>query len=217
MSDASASGLRAPTIHSADHPGRGYTCTGSRLLDEWAHGEPHGITEACARLAEACGVTRQLVSTWRNEKRPAPKHWATIARVTNLEPRVWETWELLGAPEPEAPPESEKRTTEPAQLGTTKAELLETVRQIDRALGGSLADGARANLLGKRTSALVAVSRLEERGELEDHPDYDAHLELVLDALEATLEQYGVVPGGARTAFVDHYERLEAKRQRRAA
>jgi molecular chaperone GrpE (heat shock protein) len=63
---------------------------------------------------------------------------------------------------------------------------------------------------------LSALARLEERASLEDHPEFPAKLEIILDALDATLRQFGVEPVGAREAFVAHVDELE-KRIARAA
>lgn len=130
---------------------------------------------------------------------------------------AWESWELLNAPEPEAPPASEDRPT-PRALGTTHDELRATVQEIDavRAKGG-LTPNQDAALLGKRASVLAALARLEDRTALEDHPDVDTFLDDVLAALERTLEARGVAAAGARTEFATHLEALEAERARRAA
>lgn len=115
----------------------------------------------------------------------------------------------------EAAPPSETR---PRELGNTRDELRATVQEIDavRRKGG-LSPTQEAALIGKRTSALMALARQEDRCALEDHPDFEVHIDDVLQALEATISQFGVNPTGARSAFADHLERIEAERQRRAA
>ena len=119
--------------------------------------------------------------------------------------------------EDESPPASEERPL-PRELGNTRDELRATVQEIDavRRKGG-LTPNQDAALLGKRTSALTALARQEDRCALEDHPDFEAFVDLSLKALEATLAQYGVSPDGARSVFADHLERLEAERLKRAA
>jgi DNA-binding transcriptional regulator YdaS (Cro superfamily) len=119
--------------------------------------------------------------------------------------------------EDETPPVSEERPL-PRELGNTRDELRMTVQEIDavRRKGG-LTPNQDAALLGKRTSALTALARQEDRSALEDHPDFEAFTDDALRALEATLAQYGVDVTGARSVFAAHLERIEAERQRRAA
>lgn len=106
----------------------------------------------------------------------------------------------------------------PRDLGNTRDELRATAQEIDavRRKGG-LTPNQDAALLGKRISALTALARQEDRCALEDHPDFEAFVDLSLKALEATLAQYGVSRDGARSVFADHLERLEAERLKRAA
>lgn len=108
----------------------------------------------------------------------------------------------------------EEPTDEP--LGTTPEELRASARRLKTlARRPGLTPGQQATLEGKLATVLC---RLDERAKaLEGHPDFDAHVEDVLTALEETLKQYGVNPNGARTVFADHLETLEAKRVRRAA
>lgn len=119
--------------------------------------------------------------------------------------------------EDETPPASEERPL-PRDLGNTRDELRATVQEIDavRRKGG-LTPNQDAALLGKRTSALTALARQEDRCALEDHPDFEVFTDDALRALEATLAQYGVDTTGARSVFAAHLERIEAERQRRAA
>lgn len=210
----------APTLRSADPPGRGYTCVGTRLLAEWVADQPL-VSVADTAIGDACGVSRTAANQWRDvaKYRPRPKYWAIIARVT--EGRVpqasWESWEHLGTPEAEPPPASEDRPT-PRALGTTHDELRATVREIDavRAKGG-LTPNQDAALLGKRASVLAALARLEDRTALEDHPEFEGLLDGILSALERTLAARGIDATGARTEFADHLEAIEAERAKRAA
>lgn len=209
----------APTLRSADHPGRGYTCVGTRLLAEWVADQTLP-SAADAAIGDACGVSRTAANQWRDvtKYRPRPKHWEHIARITGgrVPVEAWESWELLGA-EPETPPASEDRPT-PRALGTTHEELRATVQEIDavRAKGG-LTPNQDAALLGKRASVLAALARLEDRTAIEDHPEFDAFLEALLSALERTLVARGIDATGARTEFASHLEAIEAERAKRAA
>lgn len=209
----------APTLRSADPPGRGYTCLGTRLLSEWV-ADQQFTSKADAAVGDACGVSRPAAVQWRLEgkSRPRPKHWEHIERVTGgrVPQASWESWEHLGA-EPEPPPASEERPT-PRALGTTRDELRATVKEIDavRSKGG-LTPNQDAALLGKRASVLAALARLEDRTAIEDHPDVDTFLDAILSALERTLEARGIPSAGARSEFADHLEAIEAERARRAA
>lgn len=212
--------LAAPQLRSADPPGRGYTCLGNRLLDEWAHGEPHGVSEASSRVAAACGgISRQLVTAWRNEnKRVAPKHWTAIAGVTGIAVEVWETWELLTAEEP-TPASEERPAPAKVALNSTREELDSTIQQIDTALRGGVTDGQRVQLLGKRASALMSRARLEERQAIADHPDFAP---LVEDLVLAVRDALGPdAPDGIEARIADELERRQVARatsaDRRAA
>lgn len=211
--------LLPQTLQQSDPPGRGYTCLGNRLLEEWARSQDVSVSAATEIVSDACKVSRPYAVRWRQTNRPPAKYWATIQQVTGLSPTVWETWELLGREEPEIEPESAKvEKAPPRELGTTRDELRGTVQEIDLARNkGGLTPAQVATLLGKRTSALTALARLEDSTALADHPDFDALLSDVLGALERTLTQYGVDPTGARSAFAAHLEAVEAERQRRAA
>jgi transcriptional regulator with XRE-family HTH domain len=204
-----------PQIRSADPPGRGYTCLGNRLLEEWAQAEPHGVTEASARVAEGCGVSRQYVTGWRAGKPVPPKHRQAIHRVTGISIEVWETWELLGREEPEeTPPSGEREADGPAApLGTTAAELRATIQRIDAVLRKrSITPAQEGQLLGKRTTALGALARLEDRQAIEDHPDAEPFLEDVVQALLDVLGPDAPEGIGARVA-----ERLVELQAARAA
>lgn len=177
-------------------------------LSKWLATEQISFQELARRCSsernkfDAKAITRVVTE----RKKPTPHLAGALERVTGIEVGAWEP----------RPPESERRAATPRELGTTKAELLETIRLIDLALAGKPSDTALANLAGKRTSALIAISRLDERASLEDHPEFPAKLEIILDALDATLRQFGVEPVGAREAFVGHVDALE-KRLARAA
>lgn len=210
----------APTLRSADPPGRGYTCLGTRLLSEWV-ADQQFVSKADAAVGDACGVSRPAAVQWRLEgkSRPRPKHWEHIERITSgrVPQAAWESWEHLGAPEAETPPASEERPT-PRALGTTREELRATVQEIDavRRKGG-LTPNQDAALLGKRASVLAALARLEDRTAIEDHPEFDVFLDALLLALERTLATRGLDVTGARSEFADHLDAIEAERARRAA
>ena len=177
-------------------------------------------------FAASAGVHKSIVSFAVNNGRSISRCNAeAISRATNgeisadeLERQYDETPVTPRVKrEDETPPASEERPS-PRELGNTRDELRATVQEIDavRRKGG-LTPNQDAALLGKRTSALTALARQEDRSALEDHPEFEAFTDDALRALEATLAQYGVDATGARSVFAAHLERIEAERQRRAA
>ena len=196
--------------------------TPGERLHEWLQGR-----FTVRSFAVRCGVSPSYISELRTRGRlPSGELRAAIERETSGEIKAtdWLARQYDETPvtprvkrEDETPPASEERPS-PRELGNTRDELRATVQEIDavRRKGG-LTPNQDAALLGKRTSALTALARQEDRSALEDHPDFDAFTDDALRALEATLAQYGVDATGARSVFAAHLERIEAERQRRAA
>jgi hypothetical protein len=102
-------------------------------------------------------------------------------------------------------------------MASAREELLSTIQEIDTALRGDLGEGARANLLGKRTSALLGLSRIEQGGSLEQHPEFEAHKGDIRAALRDTFEALGVDAAVGFEVFASAVERQESSRTRRAA
>lgn len=205
-----AASLPSP-LRSPDPPGRGYTCVGIRLLDEWAQNEPRGVTEASQRIADACGVTRPAVAGWRTRARPAPRHWETIETLTGVLAASWESWELLGPAEVE--PASEERPLEilDAPLGSTSDELRRSVQRLERlARTPGITPAQAATAEGKRVTALTALARLEERQAIHEHPDAAAFLEDVVRAIEDTLGPD--LPPGTLARLGDRLAELQGQR-----
>lgn len=133
-----------------------------------------------------------------------------IERVTNGE-ITSDSWS-------DASPESGPRDSAATELGSTPEEIRASVRRSKALLAkGGLSATQHAQIEGKILSGLGALARLDERAALEDHPSFDAFCDLVHLALERTLQQYGVDPKGARTAFARHLVAAEDEQQRRAA
>ncbi len=201
-------------------PSPGSTLVGTRLLEEWIDAQTVGATASCALVAQACNVRgHHLVMQWRgkNAKRPAPHHWSVLLRVCGIDPTAWETWEKLGREELAAPPESGPREVVLPELGSTPDEIRASVRRALALLGEKeITVKQRLDAEGRIQVGLSTLARLEERASLEDHPEFAAKLEIILDALDATLKQFGVNPVGAREAFVSHVDVLE-KAPRKAA
>lgn len=170
-----------------------------------------GVSAASAAVGEACGVSRQYVTGWRNGKPVPPKHWPTVARVTGIPVEVWETWELLGPAEAEAAPASEEQPIAARPLGSTREELDATVQAIDATLQGpGVTPAQRASLLKGRTSAIVAKARLEERQAIHEHPDFPPLVEDLVAAVRAALGPDA--PDGLESRIADELERLQVAR-----
>jgi hypothetical protein len=201
-------------------PSPGSTLVGTRLLEEWIEAQTVGATASCALVAKACNVRgHHLVMQWRgkNAKRPAPHHWPVLLSVCGIDPAAWETWEKLGPDEPAAPPESGPREIVLPELGSTPDEIRASVRRALALLREKeITVKQRLDAEGRIQVGLSTLARLEERAALEDHPEFAAKIETILDALDATLRQFGIEPVGAREAWLAHVEALE-KAPRRAA
>lgn len=197
----------------------GSTLVGTRLLEEWIDAQTVGATASCALVAQACEVRgHQLVMQWRgkNAKRPAPRHWPVLQRVCGIDPSAWETWEKLGPDEPSAPISGPRAIILP-ELGSTPDELRSSVRRALALLHEKeITVKQKLDAEGRIQVGLSALARLDERASLEQHPDFLPKLEIILDALDATLRKYGVNPVGARESFVEFVDAFE-KAPRRAA
>lgn len=204
-----------PTVHS---PSPGHTSVGLRLLDTWTHEQDGLLGAAEQRIADACGVSSKNANHWRLGTRPVPtKHREAILALTGIDPAAWETWEKLGPDEPAAPPESGPREVVLPDLGSTPNEIRASVRRALALLTEKeITVKQRLDAEGRIQVGLATLARLEERASLEDHPEFASKLGIILDALDATLRQYGIEPVGAREAFVAHVDALE-KRIARAA
>jgi hypothetical protein len=184
-------------IRSVDCPGHGFTPVGRRLLDAWAKSQPHGVTEACERVAAACGVSRPLVGHWRTEphKWPASKYHPGILASTGIEASNWELWERLGPDEPAAAsPESGPREVALPELTGSPAERLRT---LEVWLEGRTRSGHGLPLDLSRSVAAMRDSIREQRSQkpipdLHEHPDYQAVIALILGAVSK-------YPGAARS------------------
>ena len=176
-------------------------------LSKWLSTEQISFQELARRCSskqnkfDAKAITRVV----NEHKKPTPHLAGALERVTGIEVAAWD----------QRPPESERRPVTLRELGTTKAELLETVRLIDLALAGKPSDSALANLAGKRTSALLAISRLEERGELADHPDFADFREDIQGAIKDAFGDL-CTPERLRTLAISMRRRGEARKRKAA-
>ena len=216
--------LPTDAVHADERPGDAWFSCGARALEEWKKRLGLGVRDIAAKV----GCANGSISNWiRGERIPLDGQRRVIEEVTGGEvPASWWFWWTLGAgleddrPSRSAPaPVSEKKpVAKRRELGSTHGELVGTVQEIDIALQGSdLADTARANLLGKRTSALVAIARIENNGALKDHPEFEAHKEDIKAALRDLITTHGIdLAAGIRT-FRDALVKHERARTRKAA
>jgi transcriptional regulator with XRE-family HTH domain len=182
-------------------------------LDTWMSSNGKRYKE----VADSLGCSTATITAWKNGRPPAGIHLERIVALAAIEKDAWQWW-VSGESRADAPPpSSKKQPVAPREFAGTREELLATIQEIDVALRGDLGEGARANLLGKRTSALLGLSRIEQGGSLEQHPEFEAHKGDIRAALRDTFAELGVdAPVGFR-AFAAAVVRQENSRTRRAA
>ncbi len=210
-------------IYAEKWPGDGWVSVGWQLLDTWRGGR--GYRE----IARDLGCSAGVLTTWKQGRVPVKTYLEKLETMADIAPNAWQFWVCLDPTKAAAsserpksdPPPSGSRSfaVEGGKIGATIDELRVGVARLNDLLGrGKLSPGQVAQLEGKRISALTAIARLEERASLEEHPDFDGFLDLVLSAFEQTIrEHYGLDPTGARTAFAGYVERIEAERTRKNA
>ena len=201
-------------------PGPGWISCGWQMFDKWRDGR--GYRE----IARDLGCSAGNLTLWKQGRVPLKVYLEKLEKMADIAPIAWQYWVCLDptkaaatSDEPTAadPPPSGSRTIE-GKIGATIDELRVGVARLNDLLGkGKLSPGQIAQLEGKRISALTAIARLEERGTLEEHPEFDGFLDLVMLALDETLQHFGVNPSGSRTVFADKIERIEAERAKKNA
>jgi hypothetical protein len=171
------------------------------------------------QVSDSLGCSTASITAWKNGRPPAGIHLERIVALAAIPKEAWQWWVPGEAPaRSEAAPSSEKRTvTPPREFAGTREELLSTIQEIDTALRGDLGEGARANLLGKRTSALLGLSRIEQGGSLEQHPEFEAHKGDIRAALRETFAELGIDASAGFRIFAAAVIRQESSRTRRAA
>jgi transcriptional regulator with XRE-family HTH domain len=204
------------SIFAEKQPSEGHVSVGWQMFDAW-RGE-RGYRE----IARDLGCSPGVLSTWKQGRVPVKVYLEKLEKMADIAPIAWQYWVCLDptkaaatSDEPPAsnPPASESRKIQ-GKIGATIDELRVGVARLNDLLGrGKLSPGQIAQLEGKRISALTAIARLEERGGLEEHPEFDAFVDLALTAFERTIrEHYGLDPAGARTAFASYLEQIENER-----
>lgn len=182
------------------------------MLDKWREGR--GYRE----IGRMLGCSAGNITLFKQGRVPAKPYLEKLERIADIPPIAWQWWicvdpsKSAASDEPTAadPPESGSRSVEGVKLGSTLDELRVGVARLNDLLGkGKLSPSHIAQLEGKRISALTAIARLEERGGIEHHPEWDVFSELVLDALDETLRHFGLDPNGARKVWLDNLVRIE--------
>lgn len=196
-------------------PNEGWISCGWLAFEAWRLGN----AQTYQNVADALAVTKPAISNWKAGRLPGEATRKHVELLADVPPDAW-TWWVRSEGAADSSPESERRPSAPEalrELGTTRDELRATVRSIDRVRAkGGLSPAQEATLLGKRTSALTALARLEERQSLEDHPDFDALLE---DIIGAVVDVLGPdAPEGIEARIADQLEaRAQMRAQRRVA
>lgn len=192
---------RAKRVRVADGQAR----TAADRLREWTDSQGAG---AQSKLAEKCKVARQRISEAIKGGPVSPPLRRAIEVETGIEASAWD--------EATAPVSGPREVVMP-ELGSTPDEIRASVRRaLSLLTEKEITVKQRLDAEGRIQVGLATLARLEERASLEDHPEFSAKLEIILDALDATFRQFGINPVGAREAWVDHVDRLE-KTHKRAA
>jgi len=185
----------ANSIFAEKQPSEGHVSVGWQLFDAWREGR--GYRE----ISRDLGCSPGVLSTWKSGRVPAKVYLEKLEKMADIAPIAWQHWVCLDptkaaatSDEPPAsnPPASESRKIQ-GKIGATIDELRVGVARLNALLGrGKLSPGQIAQLEGKRISALTAIARLEERGGLEHHPEFDQFCSDTLDAFKETITAFGV-------------------------
>ena len=196
----------ANSIFAEKQPSEGHVSVGWQLFDAW-RGE-RGYRE----IARDLGCSPGVLSTWKQGRVPVKVYLEKLEKMADIAPIAWQYWVCLDPtkaaatsdePPASSPPESESRKIE-GKIGATIDELRVGVARLNDLLGkGKLSPSQVAQLEGKRVSALVAIARLEERGGLEDHPDFDSFIADTIDAFKETITAFGVELSPALKMYAD--------------
>ena len=171
--------------HAEKQPSEGHVSVGWQMLDKWREGR--GYRE----LGRLLGCSAGNITLWKQGKTPVKTYLEKLESLADIPPIAWQWWICVdpskAAAEPTAaePPESGSRSVEGVKLGSTLDELRASVERLTAILGrGKLSPAQVAQLEGKRISALIAISKQEQAGKLEDHPQFGAFRTDILDAIK---------------------------------
>ncbi len=185
---------------------------------EWLNGR--GIRHQ--EFADRCKIDRALLSRYLNgHRRPSSGHRLAIARETagEFRPEAWDgplaaalEREREREPWEQQQPASDRRpVAPPRELGTTPDELRESIRAIERDLSApGLTPPQRTQLHRAKVAALTALSRLEERAGIQDHPEF---CDLIEDLVTAVCEELGPnAPPGIEARIAERFEHRQVER-----
>jgi hypothetical protein len=198
--------------HAEKQPSEGWISCGWTMLDKWREGK--GYRE----LGRLFGTSAGNVCTWKQGRVPAKPYLEKLESIADIPPIAWQWWICVdpsksAASSDESPPSSGSRSVEGVKLGSTLDELRASVERLTAILAKSKLSPAQvATLEGKRISALIAVSKLEQTGKLEDHPEFAQFVRDTIDAVKETFTAYGVTQPDALRMMSSIMRRKGAER-----
>ncbi len=175
------------SINAEKQPSEGWISCGWQMLDKWREGR--GYRE----IGRLLGCSAGNITLFKQGRVPAKPYLEKLEQMADIPPIAWQWWicvdpsKSAASDEPTAaePPESGSRSVEKIKLGSTLDELRASVERLTAILGrGKLSPAQVAQLEGKRISALIAISKQEQAGKLEDHPEFGAFRSDILDAIK---------------------------------
>lgn len=162
--------------HAEKQPSEGWISCGWQMLDKWREGR--GYRE----LGRLLGCSAGNITLFKQGRVPAKPYLEKLESIADIPPIAWQWWICLDPskaaatkddPPPSDPPPSGSRSVEGVKLGSTLDELRASVERLTAILSkGKLSPAQVATLEGKRISALIAISKLEQSGGLEHHPEF---------------------------------------------
>ncbi len=174
--------------HAEKQPSEGHVSVGWQMLDKWREGR--GYRE----IGRMLGCSAGNITLFKQGRVPAKPYLEKLEGLADIPPIAWQWWICVDpsksaatSDEPTAadPPESGSRSVEKIKLGSTLDELRASVERLTAILAkAKLSPSQVAALEGKRISALIAISKQEQAGKLEDHPEFGAFRTDVLDAIK---------------------------------
>ena len=170
--------------HAEKQPSEGWISCGWQLLDKWREGR--GYRE----IGRMLGCSAGNITLWKQGRTPVKTYLEKLETIADIPPIAWQWWICVdpsksAASSDEPPPSSGSRSVEGVKLGTTKDELRASVERLTAILHkGKLSPSQVAQLEGKRISALIAISKQEQGGKLEEHPEFAEFKRDVLDAIK---------------------------------
>lgn len=166
-------------------PSDGWISCGWQLLDTWKGAR--GYRE----ISRDLGCSAGLITTWKQGKTPVKTYLEKLEKLADIAPIAWCYWVCLDPskatadnPPPSDPPPS-VAVDAGIKMGSTLDELRASVARLTAILAkAKLSPSQVAALEGKRISALIAISKLEQAGKLEDHPEFAPFLSDIRDTIK---------------------------------